>query len=319
METSVMKQLVESAIQCTSCMRSINDDILYRCVECNDNRIYCEECGQFVHQRQQRHHGYSGINIRQVQRINETQLQSDQNQGERYLHYLISQYHIATDTARINIMKRASGFIVAIKSGEGAAKAIAVNAVDLVVDLDHGVKNLSVNAAHMASSMNNIASAMAPVATSAGIAAGIVTGLELCYITYKFFIGDISDWAAYGRLVTRSIATGVTSVVGNCCGYLAGALVGGGIGMVAGPGGAAAGAFIGAVIGSIFGSIVRGASAAYAFDKCWPDNEQKSRKKLVNEALMQYGYTENDVKIPLTQCSKSPQRSSSVFCDCDDE
>ncbi|CAF1250296.1 unnamed protein product [Rotaria sordida] len=209
---------------------------------------------------------------------------------------MITQYHMAKDSARRNLFNATSGFVVAIKSGEGAAKATAINALDLVIDLRHGVKYLSTNATSITSSVNSIGSAMVPVAASAGIAAGIVTGLELCYVTYNFFIGDIPDWATYGRLVTRSIATGVGSFVGNCAGYLTGAFVGGAIGSIGGPGGVALGAFIGGIIGSIFGSIAGGASASQAFNKCWPDEEQKSRKILVKEALMQYGYTENDIK-----------------------
>ena len=129
------------------------------------------------------------------------------------------------------------------------------------------------NATRMSSSFSNIGSALTPVATSAGIAAGVVTGVELCYITYKLFQGDIQDWRTYGRLVTRSAATGVGSFAGNCIGYSTGAVIGGSIGMIGGTVGAVAETFVGGILGSIFGCIVGGASAAQAFEKWWPDEE----------------------------------------------
>lgn len=290
-----MKQLAEDAIQCAICKQSIQDTTLYKCLQCNNSTLYCEDCGRFIHQKLRKHHEYSGKNITKVEEIDQTQLQLYQKEGADNLHFLISQFHIVKDITHNRMKNAATGIVMQIRAGGGAAKAAAVNGVDVAVDLTHGIRSMSVNAAKMSSNLSNIGSAMAPVATSAAIATGIVTALELCYITYKFFNGEISDWQTFGRLVTRSIATGVGAFAGNCAGYFAGAMIGGSIGMLLGPGGIAVGAFIGSIIGSIFGGIAGGATAEKVFEKYWPDKEQQARKDMVRDALTAYGYTENDI------------------------
>ena len=227
MDSGAKRQLAKNDITCGICKKSIDTIELFQCVRCNGKIFYCEKCGDFAHQAQEQNYKYSGPNIKRVEQIDETHLQLKQKEGKSSLHFLITQYRLEENSTLKQLLVVVTELLALIKSGEEAAKATAVNFCDLADVLIHAAKNLSMNTTHMSSILSNIGSALTPVVPSAKIVVCVVTGLELCHITYKFFQGDIQDWCSYGRLVTRSVAAGVVYFAGNCISYSTGAVIGG--------------------------------------------------------------------------------------------
>eukprot|EP01084_Bolivina_argentea_P082002 148486_1 len=108
--------------------------------------------------------------------------------------------------------------------------------------------------------------------------------------SYKYWTGAISgkEWLHQTtRTMTASSGTGL--------GFLAGAKVGASIGIIAGP----PGLIIGGIIGGICFGLAGKTVTKMAFDQFSSDNEDYARKKLLEEALLFFGFSASDIANPV--------------------
>eukprot|EP01084_Bolivina_argentea_P082001 148484_1 len=108
--------------------------------------------------------------------------------------------------------------------------------------------------------------------------------------SYKYWTGAISgkEWRYQTtRTVTASSGAGL--------GFLAGSKVGAAIGISAGP----PGLIIGGIIGGICFGLAGKTVTKMAFDQFSSDNEDYARKKLLEEALLFFGFSASDIANPV--------------------
>jgi len=233
--------------------------------------FFCNDCGDHWHEKKK--HKFQKLDVIQ-KKFDPNALIASKEEGKLTLVKYIKEQWSSKKELAFQLCE------VAIKNGSYAGTILATeSSIAVVKGTQHYVNGLAESCKSVKVS-----------GISAGIGTGIVIALEIGWHTYRYFTGQIT-WKEFGRVCIRTVTTGVISGVSSWGGVCAGAAMGSIVGPV--------GTIIGGILGGIFAGVVGGYGSNYVFEKYWPSDEEKTRKKMIAQAFTFFNLKVEDINDPV--------------------
>eukprot|EP01084_Bolivina_argentea_P068889 125392_1 len=269
--------LAKEFTQCSNCDVPLTEESLHTCTidECPKyGEIYCEDCGQRAHKRQDHSFDPNGSTVKTIT-VHNTAQSIKKGMGKM-------KGALGLHKEQKNVAKRQDlvGTYLSIQSMFYAMEAL----VDVSVELAPG--------GIMVGAVTDTVIEYAQIAAEGACGAAIaMSTVEVVYHSYRYWTGDIETRKEWAYHVMKGIASSGGMGLGNWSG--------GGAGIAIGSIGGPLGAFIGGLVGQILGGFLGAKCGRAAFDKVWEDEfgikkDQAVRAQLMKEALLLFGYVSID-------------------------
>jgi len=238
------------------------EEKLYHCSECN--KIFCEDCGIFLHRKNRKGHSFD---IEESKHVQSLQQMIEKREDEK-------EYGVGKKLVVALIGEENCRRIQPYLTASNALGSASVAGMVLLSDLVNNSGGL-------------IAVSSTRAAMFGGIGVAVVSVLEIGYAGFRWYRGEICG-KEFLRLSGKIIIKNGAAFGGIALG----AKIGAAVGTAFIPGvGTAVGIVGGAILGFAFGW-----AASKIYEYFFPNGEQAARKKAVEDALEYFHFDKKDIK-----------------------